>query len=409
VTWSCGLVRPPADALEPRRMRPELRPARPRALLAVVVRDVAVRCRCSAPVPSAKTPAAVLAGRPAAIKSDTPTPIPGCPGICPVTARTLQGMARVRPGRLLPDPYLLVRSVRRGSRVKRDFACTFTRLFPPVLVVLRSQSRLRLEGRTCTLSGPSPDLSPVRTFAPSAGARPICYGWSWDEPVCQPEKRKVGSSTLPLTTSFGLVCSALTSENADWALSCQPPSSDHDYPCVTMVGRSLSHADRTSCLRALGSRPLCPELAAPLGVWPSPQLTRCAGGRAGWWLSGDVAVRCCCTAPAASAKTPAAVLAGRRSAFRPDTQRLCSAAPGICLVTARTFQGMAPCPGQAFCLALGFWPECFRRLSVKGGRRSFPEETRSALDSEGKHVTIQGPSPGLSPASTVAPPAGPAG
>src|SRR6185437_5598940 len=32
----------------------------------------------------------------------------------------------------------------------------------PVLVVLRSQSRLRLEGRTRTLSGPSPDLSPAR-------------------------------------------------------------------------------------------------------------------------------------------------------------------------------------------------------------------------------------------------------
>jgi hypothetical protein len=74
-----------------------------------------------------------------------------------VTARTLQGMARVRPGRLLPDPYLLVWSARRGSRVKCDFACTFTRLFPPVLVVLRSQSRLRLEGWTRTLSGPSPD------------------------------------------------------------------------------------------------------------------------------------------------------------------------------------------------------------------------------------------------------------
>jgi hypothetical protein len=28
VTWSCGLVRSSADALEPRRMRPELRPAR---------------------------------------------------------------------------------------------------------------------------------------------------------------------------------------------------------------------------------------------------------------------------------------------------------------------------------------------------------------------------------------------
>jgi hypothetical protein len=150
-------------------------------------------------------------------------------------------------------------------------------------------------------------------------------------------------------------------------------------------------------------RPLRPELAAPLGVWPSSQLTRCAGGRAGWRLSGDVAVLCCCTAPAPSAKTPAAVLAGRPSAFRPDTQRLCPAAPGICPVTACIFQGMAPYPGQARCLALGFWPECFRRLNVKGGRRSFPKETRSALDIEGKHVTIQGPSPGLSPAAALAP------
>src|SRR5215813_13230606 len=33
-------------------------------------------------------------------------------------------------------------------------------------------------------------------------------------------------------------------------------------------------------------------------------------------------------------------------------------------------------------------------LNVKGGQRPFPKETRSALDIEGKHVTIQGPSPG---------------
>jgi hypothetical protein len=77
--------------------------------------------------------------------------------------------------------------------------------------------------------------------------------------------------------------------------------------------------------------------------------------------------------------------------------------PWNCLVTARTVQGMAPYPGQARCLALGFWPECFRRLNVKGGRRSFPKETRSALDIEGKHVTIQGPSPDLSPAITFVP------
>ena len=38
-----------------------------------------------------------------------------------------------------------------------------TRHFLPVLVVLRSQSCLRPEGRTRTLSGSCPDLSPART------------------------------------------------------------------------------------------------------------------------------------------------------------------------------------------------------------------------------------------------------
>ena len=77
--------------------------------------------------------------------------------------------------------------------------------------------------------------------------------------VCRPEKRKVGSSTLPLTTSFGPVSSALTSAIADLVLSRLQPPSDHDCPCVTVVGRPLSHADRTSCLRAPGSRSLCPR------------------------------------------------------------------------------------------------------------------------------------------------------
>jgi HAD superfamily hydrolase (TIGR01549 family) len=39
----------------------------------------------------------------------------------------------------------------------------------------------------------------------------------------------------------------------------------------------------------------------------------------------------------------------------------------------------------------------------QGGRRQFPEETRSALDIEGNHATIQGPSPDLSPARALAP------
>jgi len=66
-------------------------------------------------------------------------------------------------------------------------------------------------------------------------------------------------------------------------------------------------------------------------------------------------------------------------------------------VIAHSLQGMASYPGQARCLALGFWPECFRRLDVKGGRWTFPKETRSVLDMEGKHVTIQGSSLDLSP------------
>jgi hypothetical protein len=56
----------------------------------------------------------------------------------------------------------------RRLRVKRDFACTFTRHVAPVLVVLRTRSCLRLEGRTRTLTGPSPDLSPARTTAGSS-------------------------------------------------------------------------------------------------------------------------------------------------------------------------------------------------------------------------------------------------
>jgi hypothetical protein len=90
--------------------------------------------------------------------------------------RTLQGMARVRSGQAAAWPLSSGRSVRRGSGVKRDFACTFTRHFSPVLVALRSQSRLRLEGRTRMLSGSSPDLSPARTFAPSALSRQPATG-----------------------------------------------------------------------------------------------------------------------------------------------------------------------------------------------------------------------------------------
>jgi hypothetical protein len=87
-----------------------------------------------------------------------------------VTARTVQGMARVRSGQAPACPLVSDRSVRRGSRVKRDLACTFARHLQPVLTVLWSQSRLMLEGRTRTLSGPCPDRSRARTSVPATRA-----------------------------------------------------------------------------------------------------------------------------------------------------------------------------------------------------------------------------------------------
>ena len=54
----------------------------------------------------------------------------------------------------LPGPWFLT-GVSLGSGVKRS-TCTLIDAFPPVLVVLRSQSRSTLEGRTRTLIGPSP-------------------------------------------------------------------------------------------------------------------------------------------------------------------------------------------------------------------------------------------------------------
>ena len=85
----------------------------------------------------------------------------------PLAACTVQGMARVRSGQAPAWPLVSGRSARSGSGVKRDFPCTLTGTLPPALVVLRAQSRLRLEGRVRTLSGPSPDPSPARTLAPS--------------------------------------------------------------------------------------------------------------------------------------------------------------------------------------------------------------------------------------------------
>jgi hypothetical protein len=105
-------------------------------------------------------------------------------------------------------------------------------------------------------------------------------------------------------------------------------------------------------------------------------------------------MRCAARSAAARLGTGSSARSATRSRSLPATRSGCP-------VTARTVQGVVPYPAR--CLVLGFWPECFRRLNVKGGRRTFPEETRSALDIEGKHVTIQGPSPDLSHSWAFAP------
>ncbi len=80
-----------------------------------------------------------------------------------------------------------------------------------------------------------------------------------------PEKRKVDSSILSLTTTtYGQVRSALTGANAYRALPCPQPSDDRSCPCVTVVRHPLSHADRTPCASASSLRTCgrCAALAA---------------------------------------------------------------------------------------------------------------------------------------------------
>jgi hypothetical protein len=74
-----------------------------------------------------------------------------------VTARTVQGMARARSGQAPAWPLVADRVSAVLSTIKHDFAYVH-QAFSPVLVVLLRQSCLMWrEGRTRTLSGPSPD------------------------------------------------------------------------------------------------------------------------------------------------------------------------------------------------------------------------------------------------------------
>ena len=75
-----------------------------------------------------------------------------------VTTRTLQGMARVRSGQAPAWPLSFDRSVRRLQGQVR-LRVYVDRYLSACAGCPAEQSRLRLEGRTRTLSGPSPDLT----------------------------------------------------------------------------------------------------------------------------------------------------------------------------------------------------------------------------------------------------------
>jgi len=118
-----------------------------------------IRCRRSLPVAVGRCCCCHRCCQPGAVR-----PVASRPEPC-------RGWPASGPGRLRPGSWFLSGVFAEVSGVKRDFACTLTRCLPPELVVLWQQSRLGLEGRTRTLSGPSPDLSPARTLAPSGPAR----------------------------------------------------------------------------------------------------------------------------------------------------------------------------------------------------------------------------------------------
>ena len=63
-------------------------------------------------------------------------------------------------------------------------------------------------------------------------------------------------------------------------------------------------------------------------------------------------------------------------------------------MTARSLQGMGPVPWPGSLPGPWFLARVLPEAQCQGGRRTFPKETRSALDIEGKHVTIQGHPPG---------------
>ncbi len=97
-----------------------------------------------------------------------------------------------------------------------------------------------------------------------------------------------------MTSLEGVWCTAVRVAELDALMFL----SGRSWPLVTVVNGPL-----------MARRPLRPELAAPLGLWPSFQLAMCVSGRQGLRLCGVVAVLLCC------------MPSGRRAPCGPMTRR----------------------------------------------------------------------------------------
>jgi hypothetical protein len=101
-------------------------------------------------------------------------------------------------------------------------------------------------------------------------ARDLCQALDlpiapWNTENIRSKLKRLASRGILIETEpgFGLASNALNSANTYWSLWCLQLSSDHDCPCVTVVSRSLSHADRTPRLRAFRIEGECQS--GPLG------------------------------------------------------------------------------------------------------------------------------------------------
>ncbi len=94
--------------------------------------------------------------------------------------------------------------------------------------------------------------------------------------VALPEKRLVGSSTLPLTTRPAWAPRLLTCKYRSTGALMQQSVSGRSYPCVAVVYRKMSHADHTKTTLVVDasrhSRTVCPRSGVLLRWQSAPRL-----------------------------------------------------------------------------------------------------------------------------------------